>query len=141
MKNPPFRSPRAKVGGLFHLGRLLDKIRLNLRGELPDEYKPNLGAKHGLDGHCCGFLGVEYDDLVERLKQGGSDEELVEWCFTRGLRPNPVQISVWNGFAEKFGWRDRAASFITKVKKEDGVEHHDDLQTSFDCIDYREGRA
>jgi len=121
---------------------MLDKIRLSLAGELPAEYLSNLGNAHGLDGHCCGFLGVKYDDLVERVKkQRGSDEEILEWCFSHGLRPNPVQISVWNGFAEKFGWRDRAADFVARVKKEDGVEHHDDLLTAFDSIDYREGRA
>ena len=141
MKNPPFRSPRAKVGGLYHFGRMLDKIRLKLKDELPAEYQPNLGNPHGLDGHCCGFLGVEFADLVDRAKLPGTDEEILEWCFSRGLRPNPVQIAVWNGFAEKFGWRDKAASFVAKVKKEDGVEHRDDLLTTFDSIDHREGRA
>ena len=128
------------VGSLYHFGRLLDKIRLNLRGELPHEYQPNLGLKYGLDGHCCGFLGIEFADLVERVKQGGNDEEILEWCFARGLRPNPVQISIWNGFAEKFGWRDKAAAFIAKVKREDGLDHREDLLTSFDSIDFREGR-
>ena len=52
-----------------------------------------------------------------------------------------MQISIWNGFAEKFGWRDRAAAFVAKVEKEDGVENRDDLMTTFDSIDYREGRA
>ncbi|MBE2180488.1 MAG: DUF5069 domain-containing protein [Chthoniobacterales bacterium] len=27
MIDPPFRSPRAKVGGIFHFGRMIDKIR------------------------------------------------------------------------------------------------------------------
>ena len=141
MKNPPFRSPRSKVGGLYHFGRMLDKIRLSVEGRLPAEYQPNLGLPYGLDGHCCGFLGVQFADLAGRVKQGGSDEEILEWCFSRGLRPNPVQIAVWNGFAEKFGWRDRAADFVAKVKKEDGVEHREDMLTAFDSIDHREGRS
>jgi hypothetical protein len=140
MKNPPFRSPRSKVGELYHFGRMLDKIRLNLRNELPEEYRPNLGNRHGLDGHCCGFFGVEFGDLVERVKQGGTDEEILEWCFAKGLRPNPIQIAVWNSFAEKYGWRDRAAAFVAKVKKEDAHEHLTDLMTAFDMIDFREGR-
>ena len=140
MKNPPFRSPREKVGGLCHFGRLLDKIRLSIRGELPDEYKPNLGLSFGLDGHCCGFLGVEFSALVERVRQGGTDDEILEWCFTQGLRPNPIQKRIWNGFASKFGWRDKAAAFVAAVKKEDGLENREDLVTSFDAIDFREGR-
>lgn len=141
MLNPPFRSPREQVGGLYHFGRMLDKIRLNLRGELPDEYKPNLGLPYGLDGHCCGFLGVEFSALVARVEQGGTDEEILEWCFNNGLRPNPIQKRVWNGFASKFGWRDKAASFIAKVKAEDGCQDREDIVTAFDNIDCREGRT
>lgn len=140
MKNPPFRSPRAKVGGLCHFGRLVDKIRLKLKGKLPAEYQPNLGLINGLDGHCCGFLGIEFADLVERLKQPGTDEEVLEWCFSKGLRPNAVQIAIWNSFAEKFGWRDPASAFVARVKKEDGIGDRDDILTTFEVIDYREGR-
>ena len=140
MFDPPFRSPREKVGGIYHFGRMLDKIRLNLRGELPAEYRPNLGLPVGLDGHCCGFLGIEFTTLVERVKSGGSDEEILEWCFENGCRPNPVQKRIWNGFACKFGWRDRVSAFLAAVKKEDGCEDRDDLPTSFDLIDFREGR-
>ena len=31
----------------------------------------------GLDGHLCGFLGIEFAALSERVKQGGTDEESV----------------------------------------------------------------
>lgn len=31
MNNPRLRSPRTKVGGLYHFGRMVDKIRLHLR--------------------------------------------------------------------------------------------------------------
>ena len=48
MKNPPFRSPCERVGGLVHFGRMLDKIRLHLRGDLPAEYQPNFGLSIGL---------------------------------------------------------------------------------------------
>lgn len=141
MRNPPLRSPRDKVGGLYHFGRMLDKMRLHWRGELPEEYRPNFGLPVGLDGHCAGFLGVEFEALVDRVREGGADEEILEWCFANGQRPNRVQVRVWNGFAEKFGWRDRASAFIAKVKAEDGVADRDDIATAFDSIDFREGRS
>lgn len=141
MKFPPFRSPRAQVGGLYHFGRLLDKIRLKIKGKLPAEYQSNLGAPSGLDGYCCGFLGIEFADLVERLKLPGTDEEVLEWCFSRGLRPNATQIAIWNSFAEKFGWRDAATAFVTRVKKEDKLTAREDLITTFEIIDFREGRS
>jgi len=47
MIDPPFRSPRDKVGGLYHFGRMLDKIRLHLCGSLPGEYEEKFGARDG----------------------------------------------------------------------------------------------
>lgn len=140
MLNPPFRGPRVKVAGLFHFARMLDKIRLHLVGELPEEYRPNFGRSFGLDGHLCGFLGIDFEALCARVAQGGTDEEVAEWCFQNGLRPNGTQTRVWNEFARKMGWNDRASAFIASIREEDGVPERVDLMTAFDAIDFREGR-
>ncbi|MDF1825972.1 MAG: DUF5069 domain-containing protein [Verrucomicrobiales bacterium] len=140
MIDPPFRSPRSTLGGLNHFGRMLDKIRCEIEGTLPEEYRPNLGLSVGLDGHLCGFLGVDYSRVREKVIEGLGDEEIVEWVFESGLRPNAFQRRIWNGFSEKFAWRDRATPFLEQVKKEDGMENRDDIQTVFDSIDEREGR-
>ena len=79
MKVPGLRSPYDTGGGIVHFGRMLDKIRLQARGQLPAEYHENLGI--GFDGRCCSLLRVKYADLVERVKQGGSDEQILQWCF------------------------------------------------------------
>ena len=141
MLNPPFRGPRERVGGLCHLARLLDKIRLHQRGELPEEYHPNFGLRVGLDGHLCGFLGVDFDALCERVREGGTDEEIAEWCFARGLRPNKVQARVWNEFARKLGWNDHASRFVASVRQEEVFADRADIVTAFDTIDLREGRG
>src|SRR6266699_512431 len=78
----PLRSPSEKVGGLFYFVRMLDKIRLHARGELPSDYHANLGK--GFDEKCVRFLRVNYDELVERVKKSGSDEEILQWCFSVG---------------------------------------------------------
>jgi len=141
MINPLIRSPRSKLGGLHHLGRMFDKIRCDLAGSLLEEYRPNLGLSAGLDGHLCGFLGFEFNDISQKISERLSDEEMVEWCFTTGLRPDPVQRRIWNAFSEKIGWRDFAASIVDELKKEDGLENRPELQTAFDVIDEREGCA
>ena len=102
---------------------------------------PNLGLSAGLDGHLCGFLGIEFNDISQKIFERLSDEEMVEWCFTTGLRPNPVQRRIWNAFSEKIGWRDFAASIVDELKKEDGLENRPELQTAFDVIDERGGCA
>jgi hypothetical protein len=38
MKVEGLRSCWERVGGLFYFGRMLDKIRLHARGQLPAEY-------------------------------------------------------------------------------------------------------
>lgn len=135
------RSPYEKVAGLRHLGRMLDKIRLHQAGRLPVDYHPNLGLSRGLDGHLCGFLGVEFAAVAERVREGGTDDEIAEWCFRRGLRPSRIQARIWNEFARKFGWNDAAARFLDRVKAEAGLQHRTDLTTAFDLIDLGEGRA
>jgi hypothetical protein len=100
---------------------------------LPEEYRPNFGV--GLDG----MLGVTHVDLIERMRGGGSDEEILEWCYARGTRLNSAQVHIWNEFARKVGWNDRVAQFLSKVKTEDGTTA--ELSTAFELIDYREGRS
>src|SRR5437762_1874564 len=102
MKEFALRSPGAKVGGLVHFGRMLDKIRLFAKGDLPEDYQPNLGK--GFDRSCVDFLGINYGELVERTEEGGADEEILHWCFTKGAKPTEAEIHVWNEFMRKRGW-------------------------------------
>jgi hypothetical protein len=134
------RSPYDKtLGGLHHLGRMLDKIRLMLAGRLPEEYHRNYGLSVGLDGNLCGFLNVKFEDVVARVAQGGTDEELAEWIFAHGLRPTRGQAHVWNEFVRKLGWNDRVSGFVAKVKAAAGLEGHPAC-TTFDLIELNEER-
>jgi hypothetical protein len=140
MLNPPQRSPRAKVGGLYHFGRMLDKIRAYERDELPPEYHPNLGLSIGLDGFLCAFLNVPFEEVRKRVLEGGTDEEILEWCFTRsGFHPTKMQVRIWNGFSRKLGWNDAASRHIDKICAEEGI-NRENLYSAFDVIDFREGR-
>ena len=78
------RSPSGMVGGLRYFGRMLDKIRLLARGELNSDYHANLGHPKAADGRICNFLRVDYERLRQRVLEGGSDEELLEWCYQNG---------------------------------------------------------
>ncbi len=136
-KFPP-RSPTEKVGGLFYFGRMLDKIRQHAKGELPPDYHANLGK--GFDEKCVKFLRVDYDQLVERVKQGGTDKEILEWCLTVGHQPSGDEIYVWNEFMRKFGWNDEVSAIVERRKAEAGMADRSDIQTSFQFIDADEGR-
>ena len=136
-----FRSPYdRKLGDLHHLGRMLDKIRLMQAGKLPEDYHRNYGLSVGLDGLLCGFLNVRFEAVESRVQEGMRDEEIVEWIFSYGLRPNRLQIQIWNECSRKFGWNDRVSGFVAKVKEESGLGASP-VCTSFDLIELREGRV
>jgi gluconokinase len=132
------RSPSEKVGGLFHFGRMLDKIRLYAKGELPSDYHVNLGK--GFDEKCVKFLRVDYDKVVERVRNGGTDQEILDWCFTAGRQPSEDDIYVWNEFMRKRGWNDEVSEIVDRRKTEAGMTDRSDIQTSFQFIDADEGR-
>jgi gluconokinase len=138
MQVPGLRSCYEKVGGIYHLGRMFDKIRLHAAGKLPEDYHANLGK--GFDARALTFLDVDYPSLVERVKQGGTDGEFLDWCFQRGRHPSDEEIEVWNAFMRKRGWKDDGTPVLQRRLKEIHCEHRTDIQTSFDFIDMDEGR-
>jgi len=138
MNIPNLRSPREKVGGLVYFGRMLDKIRLNAAGKLPADYTPNLGI--GFDERCIRLLHVDYPALVERVKGGGTDEELLAWCHEHGRKPSDEEVMVWNGFMSKRGWNDDASARLQQRLPEYGLAGRKDIATFFDVIDADEGR-
>lgn len=138
----PIRSPRDLVGGIAVFGRILDKIRLFAKeGELPAGY--HLGYMPGnrtFDDRVCRFLSVDFQDLTARTLEGGTDEEILEWCCLNGSRPTTEQIEIWNGFMFKRGWNDAASKGLAANKEESGLAHRDDIVTFFDLMDVEEGR-
>jgi len=134
------KSPKEAAGGMTYFPRMLDKIRLHAKGELPTEYHANMGKPVSADGACLNFLRVNYADLRERVKQGGTDEEILEWCYENGRRLNEGDLTVWNNFMAKFGWNDFATPTLERLKKENGVSDRDDIKTIGEFIDFDEGR-
>jgi hypothetical protein len=125
---------------MIYFPRMLDKIRLHARGELGEDYHANLGHRKAADGACCNFLRVNYDDLRERVLQGGTDQEILEWCFEKGRRLNEGDIMVWNAFNSKLGWNDFATPTLKKLKQRHGIIDQTDIVTIADLIDFDEGR-
>jgi Domain of unknown function (DUF5069) len=134
------KSPKEMTSGMMYFGRMLDKIRLRARGELHDDYEANFGHNQRMDGVCCNFLRVSHPDLCERIRQGGTDEEILEWCFDKGRRLNEGDLMIWNGFISKFGWNDFATARLERSKKALGITNRSDIATIPDLMDFDEGR-
>ena len=133
------RSPRVGVGGVVYFGRMVDKVRLEQAGRLPEDYQANLGE--GFDKACCDFLGVSYEKPRTRVREGGTDEEILDWCGKVGWARDPEEKRIWGAYLSKRGWRDEMADRLIFRKKEAGWEKRDEIQTFFDYIDADEGRS
>jgi len=138
MNIPNLRSPYDQVGDLYHFGRMLDKIRLHAAGKLPADYSPNLGG--GFDGRVCGLLSVKHEDVVTRVKLGGTDEDVLQWCFENGRKPSADEIEVFNDFLKKRGWNDSASDRLTERVKQLGPQWAGKIHTFFDLIEADEGK-
>jgi gluconokinase len=77
---------------------------------------------------------------MDRVKEGGSDEEILQWCFGNGYRPSDDEVYVWNEFMRKRGWNDEASERLHQRIRELGQGDRPDIQTFFDFIDADEGR-
>ena len=98
-KVPGLRNGIEMVEGLMYFGRMVDKIRLRAKGTLPEDY--NLGS--GFDARICRLLRIEYEKVAKRTLEGGSDEDILEWCYTNGrkLEEDERAAILW-GTAERF---------------------------------------
>jgi Domain of unknown function (DUF5069) len=83
---------------------------------------------------------VNCAELRERVLTGGTDEQILKWCFERGRQLNKGDLVVWNNFISKLGWNDFATPLLEKTKLEHGLEHRTDIVTIPDLIDLDEGR-
>jgi Domain of unknown function (DUF5069) len=127
--------------GLVYFARMLDKLRLKAAGKLPPDYFVGLDPDPTVfDARCTRFLGVNYDELVDRTLKGGSDGEILEWCFEHGRKPSEEEIRIWNAFLLKRGWRDEASADLQAAKEREGFADRDDIQTWVDLHDVEEGR-
>jgi gluconokinase len=141
VQNAVPRSAYDQTGGIVYFARMLHKIRLLERGSLRADFHANLGS--GFDGRCCRFLGVEYSALRNRVREGGTDGEILAWCFLHGTRPNDEQVLVWNKFMLKRGWRDEddgSTQELERYKASSGLSHRADISTFFDYYEVDEGR-
>lgn len=99
------RSPKALVGGMVHLGRLIDKVRLRHQGLIQDyNYLTT-----GFDKYLLEFLQVNPQDIERRVLEGGSDEQILQWVYAHGRRPSENEISQWNERILSSGPKDDAA--------------------------------
>ena len=85
------RSPKVLLGGLAHLARLIDKIRLRHAGLIPDYHY----LTTGFDKSLIELLNLDARAFEQRVLAGGTDEALVEWVRTHARALSRAEIRLW----------------------------------------------
>ncbi len=125
----PPRSPRVRLGGYVVLPRLLDKARGTAAGRAGD-YKFN----SLLDSFFFEFTGIDAEALLERVKTGSGDADILAWVQENTTK-TPPQILGWSAGAERFVLTDPESCewFTGELRRLD--PRRTDIQTVFDYLD------
>jgi hypothetical protein len=99
------RSPKALLGGIAHLGRFIDKIRLRHAGHIQDYNYITVG----FDKYLIDFLGIEAKAFEQRVLAGGTDEELLGWVKAHGRKPSDEETAQWSTQLLASGPKDDSA--------------------------------
>ena len=90
------RSPKALLGGIAHLGRFIDKIRLRHAGKIQDYNYITVG----FDKYLVDFLQIDPKAFEQRVLAGGTDDELLAWVKTNGKPSEPRDRAMEAGPAD-----------------------------------------
>ena len=99
------RSPKSLLGGIAHLGRFIDKIRLRHAGQIQDYNYITVG----FDKYLVDFLQIDPKAFEQRVLAGGTDEELLVWVKANSRNPSGREISEWSQGLLSSGPKDDAA--------------------------------
>ena len=99
------RSPKVLLGGIAHLARFIDKIRLRHAGKIQDYNYITVG----FDKYLIDFLQIDPKAFEQQVLAGGSDDELLAWVSTHGRTHSDQEIAEWSKGILTGGPKDGAA--------------------------------
>ena len=99
------RSPKTLLGGIAHLGRFIDKIRLRHAGKI-QEYNY---ITVGFDKFLIEFLQIDPKTFEQRVLSGGTDEDLLGWVRANSRKASDQEIAQWSQDLLSSGPKDDAA--------------------------------
>src|SRR5215210_284790 len=99
------RSPKVLLGGIAHLGRFIDKIRLRQEGKIPDYNYITVG----FDKYLIDFLQIDPKSFEQRVLAGEADEDLLAWVKDHSRKPSEQEILQWSRDLLSSGPKDAAA--------------------------------
>ena len=99
------RSPKVLFGGIAHLGRFIDKVRLRHAGKIQDYNYITVG----FDKYLIDFLQIDPKAFEQQVLAGESDEKLLGWVRANGRKHSDEEIVQWSKGLLAGGPKDDAA--------------------------------
>jgi|SRR5579885_3344974 hypothetical protein len=137
------RSPKLALGGIAHLARMIDKVRLRHRGEIQDYNYLTVG----FDKSLLDLLGIAGEDFERRVLAGGTDEEILAWVKAHARPLTAEDLRQWERRVVEGGPKDEAArqrfqARLAEIAAKRGVpvESLPAVSTWADAIELDEGR-
>ncbi len=137
------RSPKEQVGGLCHLGRLIDKVRMRNAGQIQDYNYLTVG----FDKYLLDKMEIKGEDFEKRVLQGGNDAEIADWVNSNGKHLSDEEKTEWNQMVLTFGPKAEMAQkafdrILAAIAEKRGVpvEQLAHIKTWFELIEHDEGR-
>ncbi|AKC82626.1 hypothetical protein IMCC26134_07325 [Verrucomicrobia bacterium IMCC26134] len=129
-QHPP-RSPRVKLGGFVHLPRMLDKARAVVSGNLGEFIFPC-----PLDQRLFAFTGLKAEEILEEVKKGCSDTEMLSWVLANS---NPIrqtwEITTWSDYLSALSAGDIKRHQLFAETIQSLAPARADIFTYFDRLD------
>ncbi|WP_447598339.1 DUF5069 domain-containing protein [Nitrospira sp. Nam80] len=140
-KTIPLRSPRESLGGYILLPRLIDKVRLFAKGELPQAYAANLlGADYTLDGRFLAFTGLNAEALRQAIMSSRSDDEVLAWVEDHAKPATPSEKQAWAEQIERYRPDAALAGYRRRMYPDLASKIDVNSISVLDLIDLDEGR-
>ena len=137
------RSPKALIGGIAHLGRFIDKIRLRHAGKIQDYNY----ITAGFDKYLVDFLQIDPKVFEQQVLAGGTDEQLLAWVVANGKPHSQEEIAQWSQGLLSSGPKDDATRARLQARLDDvakkrgvAVSSLPPASTWVDAIELDEGR-
>jgi hypothetical protein len=137
------RSPKVMLGGIAHLARFIDKIRMRHAGLIQDYNYITVG----FDKYLIDFLQIDPQAFERRVLAGETDEELLEWIRHHGRQVTEPEIREWSEALLARSPNDEAArrrfqGRLDEIAKKRGVQADNlpRVTTWADVIEVDEGR-
>ena len=137
----PLRSPRESLGGYILLPRLIDKVRLFAKGQLPQAYAANLlGADYTLDGRFLAFTGVNPEALRQVIVSSHSDEEVLAWVQDHAKPATTSEKQAWAEQIDRYRPHTELLEYRRRAYPELAARIDLSSFSVLDLIDMDEGR-